>query len=184
MHAPSGHLTAPPLEALLTDGALAGEWVVDPHASSIRLKSSVLGGLIRVHGVFRRLSGDGVISAGGAVSGTLTVASAAIDTKNARRDTHLRSADFFDSDRNPDITFTADGVRLTGRGIRVSGVLTVRDRTRPLTFDAAASVHDAGSIHLDTEVRVNREDFGLTWNLLGMVSANSTVAIHAVFTRR
>ncbi len=42
---------------------------------------------------------------------TITVAAASIDTKNAKRDKHLRSGDFFDSDNYPDITFTVDGIR-------------------------------------------------------------------------
>jgi polyisoprenoid-binding protein YceI len=66
----------------------------------------------------------------------------------------------------------------------VTGALTVRDRTRPLSFDAVASVRGDGEIWLDAEVHVNRADFGLTWNLMGAVSMNNTLTIHAVFTRR
>ncbi|MGH3153024.1 MAG: YceI family protein [Streptosporangiaceae bacterium] len=184
MQAPSGPLTAPPLQALLTDGTLAGEWVLDPRASSIRLRNSSLGGLARVHGVFREVSGNGTVGADGAVSGTVTVAAASIETNNTRRDTHLRSADFFDAGNYPNITFTADGIRPAGQGVAVTGTLTVRDRARPLSFDAAPSVQGDGGVWLDAEVRVNRADFGLTWNQMGMASMNSTLAIHAVFTRR
>jgi polyisoprenoid-binding protein YceI len=137
-----------------------------------------------VNGVFREVSGNGTIAADGEVSGTVTVAATSIDTNNTRRDTHLRSADFFDSGTYPDITFTADGIRLAGQGAGVTGALTVRDRTRPLSFDAAATVHSDREIWLDAEVRVNRADFGLTWNLMGMVSVNNTLTIHAVFTQR
>jgi len=59
----------------------------------------------------------------------------------------------------------------------------VRGRTRPVSFDAAASVH-GGEVWLDAEVHINRADFGLTWNLMGMTSMNNTLTIHAVFTRR
>ena len=110
------------------------------------------------------------------------MAAASIDTKITRRDRHLRSADFFDSGNYPDITFTADGVRPSGQGVAVTGALTVRDRTRPLSFNAAATVQGDGEIWLDAEVRINRADFGLTWNLMGMVSLNNTLTIHAVFT--
>jgi polyisoprenoid-binding protein YceI len=176
-------MTAPTLQALLTDGALAREWVLDPGKSSIRLKTKIMG-LVPVNGVFREVSGNGAVAADGEVSGTLTVAAASIDTKNTRRDTHLRSADFFDSANHRDITFTADGIRPSGQGVAVTGALTVRDRTRPLSFDAAASVRGDGEIWLDAEVHVNRADFGLTWNLMGMVSMTSTLTIHAVFTQR
>jgi polyisoprenoid-binding protein YceI len=118
------------------------------------------------------------------VSGVLTVAAASIDTRNARRDTHLRSADFFDSDNYPAITFTADGIRPSGRGVTVAGALSVRDRRQPLSFDAAAAVRGYGEVWLDAEVTINRASLGLTWNLLGLVSMNNTLAVHLVFTRR
>lgn len=183
MQAPSGQMTAPPLQALLEDEALAGDWVLDPRKSALRLHSRSMLGLVRVNGVFREVSGNGTVSPDGGVSGIVTVAAASIDTKNARRDRHLRSADFFSSDGYPDITFTADGVRPVGQGIAVTGALTVRGRIRPLSFDAAVSVQDDGEIWLDAEVNVNRADFGLTWNALGLVSMHNTLTIHAVFTR-
>ena len=184
MQASSGQMTAAPVQALLMGGALAGEWVLDPRKSSIRLKSSSMRGLARVNGVFREVSGNGTVFPDGEVSGTVTVAAASIDTKNIRRDTHLRSADFFDSGNNPDITFIADGIRPSGQGVAVTGALTVRDRTRPLSFDVAASVQGDGEIWLDAGVHINRADFGLTWNLMSMVSMDNTLTIHAVFTRR
>jgi polyisoprenoid-binding protein YceI len=184
MHSPSGQLTPPPLQALLTEGALAGEWVLDPRRSSIRLKTRSMWGLARVDGVFREVSGSGTIDADGAVSGTVTVAAASIDTQNTRRDTHLRSGDFFDSSTNPDITFTADGIRPSGLAVTVTGMLTVRGRTRPLSVDAAASVQGDGEVWLDAGARINRADFGLTWNPIGMAGVNNTLTIHAVFTRQ
>jgi polyisoprenoid-binding protein YceI len=184
MQAPSRQITAPALQALLKEGTLAGEWALDPDRSSIRLKNSSMGGLVRTNGVFREVSGNGTVGQDGEVSGTVTVAAASIDTKNTRRDTHLRSADFFDSDNHQDITFTADGIRPSGRGITVTGALTVRGCRRPLSFDAAASVTYGGEIWLDAEVRVNRADFGLTWNVMGLVSMHNTLTFHAVFTRQ
>jgi polyisoprenoid-binding protein YceI len=184
MAAPSGQLTAPSLQALLKDGSLAGEWVLDPGPSSIGLKTRNLLGLVPVRGVFREVSGNGTVSPDGEISGTVTVAAASIDTRNARRDAHLRSADFFDSGRKPDITFAADGIRPSGQGVSVTGALTVRGRTRPLSFDALASVRDDGEIWLDAGVHINRADFGLIWNLMGLVSMNNILIIHAVFTRR
>jgi polyisoprenoid-binding protein YceI len=184
MQEPSGQMTAPALQALLTGGALAGEWALDPRRSSIRLKSRAMWGLAPVTGVFRQVTGNGTVSAAGKVSGAVTVAAASIDTKNARRDTHLRSADFFDTGNHPDLTVTVDGIRPAGQGVAVTGALTVRGRTRPLAFDAAAAAHGDGEVCLDAEVHVNRADFGLTWNLLGMASMHNTLIIHAVFTRR
>ena len=89
MQAPSGQTTA---AAMLTDGDLVGEWVLDPRKSSIRLKTRSMWGLAPVKGVFREVSGNGTISSDGQVSGTVTVAAASIDTKNARRDTQDRKS--------------------------------------------------------------------------------------------
>ena len=137
-----------------------------------------------MNGVFGEVSGNDIVSADGEVSGTVTVAAASIDTKKTRRDTHLRSADFFDSGKYPDITFTVDDIGLSGRGVTVTSALTVRDRTRPLSFDAATSVPGDAGVWFDAEINVNRADFGFTWNQMGLVSMINTLTVHAVFTRR
>ena len=184
MQPTSERTTATELDALLQEQTLVGEWVLDPHKSSIRLNNKSMWGLVPVNGEFREVSGHGTVSPDGKVSGTITVAAASIDTRNKRRDTHLRSADFFDSANNPDIIFNADSIRLSGLGVAVTGVLTLRERTRPLTFEAAVTVQESGDICLDAEVHVNQVDFGLTWNLLGTVSKTNTLTVRAVFTRR
>jgi len=183
MQAPSGQLATRSLQALLADGTLAGEWVLDPGRSSVRLKAKVMG-LIPVNGVFREVTGSGAVQPDGAARGTLIVAAASIDTRNTRRDKHLRSADFFDSDNHPDITFTAAGVRPGGQGAAITGALTIRGQTRPLSVDAAASVRGDGEVALDVALQVNRADFGLTWNSMGLTSMRSILSIHATFIRR
>ena len=64
----------------------------------------------------------------------------------------------------------------------VTGALTVRDQTWPLSFQATAEVRGDGEVVVDAEIRINRADFGLTWNLLGTVSMDNTLTIHATFT--
>jgi polyisoprenoid-binding protein YceI len=181
--APSDQVAAPALQELLRDAALAGEWALDPSRSTVSLKNRSMWGLAPVNGVFRQVTGNGTVSPAGEVSGAITVAAASIDTKNTRRDRHLRSADFFDSDNNPDITFTVEGIQPSGQGVTVTGTLRVRDHARPLTFDGRAAVSGDGEVWLDAQVHINQADFGLTWNLMGMVSMNNTVTIHAVFTK-
>jgi polyisoprenoid-binding protein YceI len=182
--APTGQKTASTLQAMLNDARLAGSWTLDPSRSTVALRSKSMWGLAPVKGVFRQVTGEGTVSPAGEVSGAITVAAASVDTKNSKRDTHLRSADFFDSDTYPHITFRVDQIRPSGQGVTVTGTLTVRDRTRPVSFDATASVVDAGEAWLDAEVHVNRSDFGLAWNQMGMASMNNKIAIRAVFTRR
>jgi polyisoprenoid-binding protein YceI len=175
--------TTSELEELLTAAALAGDWNLDPSRSSVSLSNKSIWGLVRVTGVFREIAGQGTVTPAGRVTGTMTVTSASVDTQNAKRDAHLRSADFFDSDHYPQITFAVDSILSSGLGVTVTGTLAVRGRGRPLAFDGTAVVRgDDGEVWIDAKVQLNRTDFGLTWNLLGLVSPTTTVSIHAVFT--
>jgi len=173
----------PALRARLVDGSLAGTWSLDPSRSSVTLQSKSMWGLVPVRGTFGQVSGEAVITPGGEASGTITVGSASVDTKNGARDKHLRSADFFESDAYPDIVFTARQVKLVGDEATAIGTLRVRDAARPLSFPVAVSADGAGEVRLDAEVHIDRSDFGLTWNRLGTASMKNTLTIHAVFTR-
>jgi polyisoprenoid-binding protein YceI len=183
MAAPAGQVTASALQTMLKDAAFAGSWTLDASRSAIGLRSRSMWGLAPVKGTFREVSGNGTVAADGQVSGTITVAAASVDTKVAKRDTHLRSADFFDSGNHPHITFRVEEVTPSPRGVTVTGALTVRDRTRPVTFDATVSAADRDEVWLDAEVQVNRADFGLTWSPMRMASTQNTITVHAVFTR-
>lgn len=180
---PSSQMTASAVQAL-RDGKLAGTWTLDAAKSQIRLRTKSMWGLVKVNGVFRRVAGTAAVTAGGDVTGTITVSAASIDTKNNKRDDHLRSADFLHASQYPDIAFTVDRVTPAGRDVTVGGSLTVRGTTRLLSFPAAVSSLDGDELQLDAEVTVNRGDFGLTWNQMGMASMDNTLAIHAVFTRK
>jgi polyisoprenoid-binding protein YceI len=179
----SGQLTSPALQALLRDGKLAGSWTLDPDRSEVLLKTRHTWGLAPLKGVFRQVTGNGTVTAAGEVSGVITVGAASIDTKNKIRDKHLRSADFFDIANHPDLTFVADGVTPADGGVRIAGGLTVRGRTRPVSFDAKVSSVD-GEVWLDGVIQVNRADFGLTWNRMGIAPMDNTIVVHAVFTRQ
>ncbi len=167
----------------LAEGTLAGKWTLDNDRSSAMLQSKSMWGLVPVKGVFRELSGTAVISPEGQVAGQISITANSIDTKNSKRDTHLRSADFFMSDKYPAITFTLNSLTPADEGASISGTLTVRDSSRPVTFPASASGLDDGAIALDATLQVDRSEFGLSWNQLGMSSMKNTITIHAVFTR-
>ncbi|MHA6758884.1 YceI family protein [Streptacidiphilus sp. PAMC 29251] len=107
-----------------------GHWTLDPAASSIGIKHKSMWGLVTVQGSFTRLSGEGEIGPEGTGHGTLVVDAASIDTKKARLDTHLRSADFFDVAKHPTFTFTATSVAPDASGNAVvTGDLTVLGTT-------------------------------------------------------
>ena len=180
--APSGQLTSPAVEELLREGTLAGSWTLDPARSEVRLKTRHTWGLLPLTAVFSQVTGSGTVTAAGEASGVITVGAASLDTRNKRRDEHLRSAAFFDVANHPDLTYTVDSVRPAADGARVEGRLTVRDQTRPAPFDAAVAT-DGTEVTLDGELQVNRGDFGLTWNFTGIASMHNTIVIHAVFTR-
>ena len=123
--------------------------------------------------------------AAGDVSGTVAVATASVDTKMKKRDEHLRSGELLDSENYPNVVFSLERIEPASDGVTVRGSLTVRDRTRPVTFPAKVSASGADEVWLDAEeVGVNRADFGLTWNQIGMASMDNTISVHAVFAKR
>lgn len=180
--APPEQLTAPTLQEQLHDGKLAGSWKLDAARSEVRLETRHTWKLLPLHGNFRQVTGNGTVTAAGDASGVITVGAGSIDTKNPKRDNHLRSADFFDVANHPDFTYAADSVSLADSGVRITGRLTVRGRTLPASLDARVSIAD-GEVWLDGQLQVNRADFGLTWNWMGIASMHNTIGVHAVFTR-
>jgi len=175
--------TSQALQARLSDGSLAGHWTLDAARSQATLRSKSVWGLVSVKGTFGQIEGAGTVSPAGEVAGSLVVDAESINTKNKKRDVHLRSADFFLSEKHPKITFSVDKVVPAGEGVTVSGSLTVRDSTRPISFPATVVLTGDGEITLDAAVEVDRSEFGLTWNQPGMSSMKNTIGIHAVFTK-
>jgi len=99
----------------------------------------------------------------------VTIGTASVDTREPRRDEHLRSADFFDAARFPAMTFTSREVVARDRGYTIAGALTIRGVTRPVSFE----VTDEGRVRdpwggeragFSARAVINRQDFGLTWN--------------------
>ena len=176
-------LTSTQVQDLLGKGELAGNWVLDPAKSSVLLKTRHTWGLLPLNAAFGEYNGNGTITAAGEVSGVFTVKAGSLNTRNPQRDRHLRSADFFDVANHTDFTFTVDSVTPADAGVRVTGSLTIRDTTRPVSFDAQVEASGAEAI-LDAEVPVNRADYGLTWNKLGIAPMQNTIVIHAVFVRQ
>ena len=173
------------LQALLADGRLAGAWTLDGARSSVGLSSKSMWNLDKVKGRFTQVTGAAAISAAGDATGTLTVAAASVDTGNKKRDNHLRSADFFDVGKYPDISASVTTVTLAGDGADAtfSGTLTVRDQTRPVTVSGKVSAQGADEIRVDAELPVNRGDYGMSFNRLNMMSLDNIISIHAVFTK-
>ena len=123
-----------------------------------------------VRGQFREFEGTAV-TAGNLVESRITgkAGVASIDTGQADRDAHLRSADFFDAEHFPEIAFESTRIEhVEGGMFRVVGDLTIRDQTRQIAL--ATVVEGAGEdpwgnerIGLQARAVINRTDFGLTW---------------------
>lgn len=101
------------------------------------------------------------------IEGDIDVAS--IDTGNADRDNHLRSADFFDVASHPKINFKSTAIARDGDGYKVTGDLTIRGATHPVTLDveyAGTSKNPWGQVvsGVSATGAINRKDFGLVWN--------------------
>src|ERR1700730_13611226 len=90
-------------EALMASVPAAGKFVLDPAASSVAIDHKTMWSLVTVHGTFDRVDGVGELHADGSAGGVITLDTASINTKHKKRDTHLRSAEFFDAEQFPAI---------------------------------------------------------------------------------
>lgn len=149
---------------------LTGEYTIDPSHS--RLGFVARHAMVtKVRGAFRDFEGTLHIDAEDPTrsKAKVTIQVASIDTGNPDRDAHLRSNDFFAMDDHPTITFESTAVEKSGDTYRLSGDLTIRGVTRPVSIDLdfTGVVHDPwGNLRLGFEgsVTINRRDWGLSWN--------------------
>lgn len=100
---------------------------------------------------------------------TVTIQAASIDTRQADRDGHLKSADFLDVEKFPQITFVSRKIEPDGDDWRVIGDLTIRDVTREVELEGEVSgpakdPWGGSRIGLSLAGKVNRKDFGMVWN--------------------
>ncbi|PAZ14833.1 hypothetical protein CLM62_18010 [Streptomyces sp. SA15] len=168
----------------MTVAVETGTWQLDRTASTVALRHKTMWNLVTVKGTFATFAGQGEVRPDGSAVGTLTLDAASLDTKNAKRDTHLRGADFFDADNHPEITFAVRSAELRGSdAVHVIGQLTVRGISRPLSFTAGLRDTSADALTLDAEFSVDREQFGMGWNQLGMIRGLTTVTAALRFTR-
>ena len=117
---------------------------------------------------------DGTVEVEGTDHRTLkaqaVIKTASVTTNTQQRDDHLRSADFFDAEKYPEMTFVSSGVDKTGDDTYiVKGDLTIKDVTRPIELEATVegSFNDPyGNERIGVSLRgeINREDWGLTYN--------------------
>jgi polyisoprenoid-binding protein YceI len=150
---------------------LSGEYTLDPAHSRVGFVARHAM-VTKVRGSFNELTGTGYFDAVDPSQSHLevTIKADSIDTRNADRDGHLRSNDFFDMETYPEIRFASTSVEPVGdEAYRVTGDLTIKDVTKPVTidFDYTGSAVDPFGNHrlgLEGSVTVNRKDWGVSWN--------------------
>jgi polyisoprenoid-binding protein YceI len=113
-------------------------WTADPGRTTVEFEVAHLGALHTVHGRFHGFDGSYVVGPAGSEI-ELTIDAASVDTGNAARDKHLRSADFFDVAEHPQVQFTSKHITGVGNGrAHVSGELEAAGTTVPVAFDIGA----------------------------------------------
>ena len=149
---------------------LQGTFVLDPtHTTFSFVTRHAM--VTKVRGSFEKFEGQAVVDGANPANSTLdvTIDAGSVNTRNADRDAHLRSADFFDAEQFPYMTFVGTSTVIEGAVVKVTGDLTIKDVTNSVTFplEYAGSAKDPfGNTRVGFEgsAQVLRSDFGLTWN--------------------
>ena len=148
-----------------------GTYAIDPTHSRIGFVARHAM-VTKVRGSFNEFEGSGYFDAENPASSNLqlTIKAASIDTRNADRDGHLRSNDFFDMETYPEITFASTAVeQLDDTNYRVTGDLTIKGTTKPVSVDfeyagTAVDPYNNQRIGFEGKTTVNRKDWGVSWN--------------------
>jgi polyisoprenoid-binding protein YceI len=160
------------LSALLALPAAAEpvEWAIDAAHAHVGFSVSHMV-VSEVDGNFKTFSGKALIDEKDLTKSQVefSIDAASINTDNADRDKHLRSAEFFDTEKFPKITFKSTKITKAGKGYKLKGDLTIHGVTKEVTLDAQVS--EAITNPWGKQVRgvklsgkVKRDDYGLTWN--------------------
>ena len=145
-------------------------WEIDSSHSSLHFSVRHLV-IAKVRGSFARWSGTIQVPDGDFSKATVavTIDASSIDTSVADRDAHLKSPDFFDAERYPELRFTAEQIDLDGDTITAPGELTMKGVTKPDTVSGTIlhpTTDYAGNerIGLRVSTKVDRTEFGINWN--------------------
>src|SRR5215469_730128 len=157
---------------------------LDAVGSAVSIRHKTFWGLATVRGSFAKLTGSAEILADGSARGRFEIDAASIDTKNPQRDKHLRSADFFNAVDHPQIVVNLTHAAAQGSDrVAITGTLTVAGQTRPLALTATITQATEQAITLQAEADIDRADFGMRWNRLGMISGPAHVSVVARYVR-
>jgi polyisoprenoid-binding protein YceI len=157
-----------------------GTWRLEPTRSSVEFHVRNFYGLQTVKGRFDRYHGALDLSARPAVE--LVVEADSLDTKQAKRDKHLRSADFFDAANHPQIRFVADSATAEGEVLSVRGLLCAAGEHIPLEVDVTVTRVD-GELEIEATALADQRELGMTWSPLGILRAPSNLIVRGRLVR-
>ncbi|RYY38030.1 MAG: polyisoprenoid-binding protein [Sphingobacteriaceae bacterium] len=155
------------------------KWVLDPMHSEVQFKVKHLV-ISTVTGSFKSFEGnletDNEDFTGAKIQFSLDVNS--LDTNQEQRDAHLKSPDFFDAEQYPKITFVSTAFTKDGEDYTLTGDLTIKDVTKPVTLTVehgglAGDFYGNTKAGFEITGKINRKEFGLTWD--GVTEAGSIV---------
>ncbi|MCW2767447.1 MAG: YceI family protein [Nocardioides sp.] len=149
---------------------ISGDYTLDSTHSRIGF-SARHAMVTTVRGQFTEFAGTAHIDAAdpSKSSVTVTIQTSSVDTGVADRNAHLKSADFFDAETNPEIKFVSTDVSRDGEDWTINGELTINGITKPVSveFEFSGSARDPFNnlrVGFEGGTTINRKDWGLTWN--------------------
>ena len=164
-------LTLVLLAALAAPAFAQSSWEIDPAHSNVQFGVRHMM-ISTVHGKFTKFTatatGDEKDAAHAGVQASIDAAS--IDTGDEKRDAHLKTADFFDAEKFPTITFKSTKVEAAGdRRFKLHGDLTMHGVTKPVVLDVEATPEVKGMrgetrAGARATTKINRKDFGISWS--------------------
>lgn len=168
-----------------------GAWTLDQAHTEVGF-SVRHAGISKVRGQFTEA--DATLVVGESVDSSsveATVKTASFDSNDNNRDAHVKGADFFDVEQFPHMTFKATQVQGTPENFRVSGDLTIKETTKPVTFDVefggvAVDPFGATRAGFSASAQISRKEFGITWNAAleaggVLVGAKVTITVDSAF---
>ena len=148
----------------------AGTWVLDPAHTTVEFEARHLM-VAKVKGRFGEFEGALDIADDPTQSSiSVTIKAASIDTRTEQRDDHLRSPDFLDVDKYPELTFKSTSVEHDGgEDWRINGDLTIHGVTKPVVLNTEYNGQTGDPFvgqraFFSAETKIDREEWGLTWN--------------------
>jgi polyisoprenoid-binding protein YceI len=155
-------------------------WRIDPERSSVEFEVPGNWGLSTVRGRFHRYAGT--LDLGREPAIELTIEADSLDTRNARRDKHLRSRTFFDADAHPEVVFLSDTATLDGDQLTVTGGLSAANRSEPLRL--VATLRRVGAeLEIEATAEVDQRRLGMTYTMLGAIRTPTRLTVRGRLVR-